>query len=57
MNLQPVVGVLLAWAMLGEQVPVSGVLGEAPVLAGIALTTRRAPAGRESPPLAGASRG
>jgi drug/metabolite transporter (DMT)-like permease len=57
MNLQPVVGVLLAWAMLGERITASAVLGGAAVLAGVALTTRRAPAGREPPPPAGASRG
>jgi drug/metabolite transporter (DMT)-like permease len=41
MNLQPVVGVLLAWAMLGERIGVSGLLGGAAVLGGVALTTRR----------------
>ena len=56
MNLQPVAGVLLAWAMLGERITVSGVLGGAAVLVGVALTTRRAPAGRVPPPPAGASR-
>lgn len=40
MNLQPVVGVLLAWIMLGETVRVAEVLGGAAVLAGVALTTR-----------------
>jgi drug/metabolite transporter (DMT)-like permease len=57
MNLQPLVGVLLAWAMLGERIAASGILGGAAVLTGVALTTRRAPAGRESPPPAGALRG
>ena len=46
MNLQPVVGILLAWAMLGERIGLSGVLGGAAVLAGVALTTRRAPGPR-----------
>jgi len=57
MNLQPVVGVLLAWAMLGERITVSGLLGGAAVLLGVALTSRRAPAGVSSSPPAGASRG
>ena len=43
MNLQPVVGVLLAWAMLGERIGASGLLGGAAVLGGVALTTRRVP--------------
>lgn len=43
MNLQPVVGVLLAWAMLGERIGLSGVLGGAAVLGGVTLTTRPAP--------------
>jgi len=41
MNLQPVVGVLLAWAMLGERIGATGLLGGAAVLGGVALTTRR----------------
>jgi drug/metabolite transporter (DMT)-like permease len=57
MNLQPVVGVLLAWAILGERITASGVLGGAAVLTGVALTTRRTPAGREPPPPTGARRG
>jgi drug/metabolite transporter (DMT)-like permease len=44
MNLQPVVGVLLAWAMLGERVGAVQLLGGAAVLAGVALTTRQPPA-------------
>ena len=50
LNLQPVIGVLLAWAMLGEQIGLTGVLGGAAVLAGVALTTQQAlatPARRE----------
>jgi len=50
LNLQPVIGVLLAWVMLGERIGLSGVLGGAAVLAGVALTTQRAratPAPRE----------
>ena len=46
MNLQPVVGVLLAWAMLGERITLSSLLGGAAVLTGVALTSRRAPAGK-----------
>jgi drug/metabolite transporter (DMT)-like permease len=57
MNLQPVVGVLLAWAMLGERITASGLLGGAAVLLGVALTSRRAPAGKASSPPAGAPRG
>ena len=41
LNLQPVVGVLLAWAMLGERIGLTGILGGAAVLAGVAFTTRR----------------
>jgi drug/metabolite transporter (DMT)-like permease len=44
LNLQPVIGVLLAWIMLGERVGITGVLGGAAVLGGVALTTRRGPA-------------
>jgi drug/metabolite transporter (DMT)-like permease len=57
MNLQPVVGVLLAWAMLGERITLSGLLGGAAVLLGVALTSRRVPAGKASSPPAGAPRG
>lgn len=49
MNLQPVVGVLLAWAMLGERVTLSGLLGGAAVLIGVGLTSRRGPAGAPPP--------
>ena len=49
MNLQPVVGVLLAWAMLGERIGLSGVLGGAAVLGGVTLTTRPAPGTRSRP--------
>jgi drug/metabolite transporter (DMT)-like permease len=44
LNLQPVIGVLLAWIMLGERVGLTSVLGGAAVLGGVALTTRRGPA-------------
>ena len=54
MNLQPLVGVLLAWLMLGERIGTSGLLGGAAVLTGVALTTRHAPAGPRAP--TGASR-
>jgi drug/metabolite transporter (DMT)-like permease len=50
LNLQPIIGVLLAWVMLGERIGLSGVLGGAAVLAGVALTTKQAratPARRE----------
>jgi drug/metabolite transporter (DMT)-like permease len=46
LNLQPVVGVLLAWIMLGERIGLTSVLGGAAVLGGVALTTRRAPPAR-----------
>jgi drug/metabolite transporter (DMT)-like permease len=49
MNLQPVVGVLLAWAMLGERIGLSGVLGGAAVLGGVTLTTRPGPGTRSRP--------
>lgn len=47
LNLQPVVGILLAWMMLGERVPFATLVGGALVLAGVALTTRpaRSPGG------------
>jgi drug/metabolite transporter (DMT)-like permease len=57
MNLQPVVGVLLAWALLGERITLSGLGGGACVLLGVALTSRKAPAGQASSPPAGAARG
>ena len=50
LNLQPIIGVLLAWVMLGERIGLSGVLGGAAVLTGVALTTKQAratPARRE----------
>ena len=40
MNLQPVVGVLLAWALLGERVGAAELAGGAAVLGGVALTTQ-----------------
>jgi drug/metabolite transporter (DMT)-like permease len=46
MNLQPTVGVLLAWLMLGESVRTPEIGGGIAVLAGVALTTRRTPAER-----------
>ena len=42
MNLQPVVGLLLAHAVLGEVIGVWQVAGAAFVLGGVALTTARA---------------
>lgn len=42
MNLQPVVGLLLAAALLGERISLWDVVGAALVLAGVALTTRGA---------------
>ncbi len=51
MNFQPVVGVLLAAAMLGEAIRLAQVLGGLAILAGVALTTRhRAEAGSGAPP-------
>lgn len=46
MNLQPIVGVLLAWIMLGETISATELLGGAAVLAGVGLTTRPAPPGQ-----------
>jgi drug/metabolite transporter (DMT)-like permease len=40
MNLQPVVGVLLAWAMLGEKVGAAEIFGGLAVLTGVWLTSR-----------------
>jgi drug/metabolite transporter (DMT)-like permease len=40
MNLQPVVGVVLAWGLLGETVEAAEILGGLAVLAGVGLTTR-----------------
>ncbi len=45
LNLQPVVGVLLAWIMLGERIGGLALVGGAAILTGVALTSRRA-AGR-----------
>jgi len=45
MNLQPVVGVLLAWAMLGEAIGWPEMVGGAAVLLGVGLTTRQPAAG------------
>ena len=43
MNLQPVVGVLLAWVLLHEAVEWPEVVGGALVLLGVALTTQAPP--------------
>jgi len=40
MNLQPVVGVVLAWGMLGETIEPAEIVGGLAVLAGVGLTTR-----------------
>ncbi|HYB41396.1 MAG TPA: DMT family transporter [Candidatus Methylomirabilis sp.] len=53
MNLQPVVGILLAWLMLGERITTVEVIGTGAVLAGVALTTRP-PAGEAPRPVAAA---
>ncbi len=50
MNLQPVVGVLLAWAMLGEAVAWPELVGGAAVLLGVGLTTRQPAAGSAPAP-------
>jgi drug/metabolite transporter (DMT)-like permease len=50
MNLQPVVGVLLAWAMLGEAIGWPVLVGGAAVLLGVGLTTRQPAAGSASAP-------
>jgi drug/metabolite transporter (DMT)-like permease len=50
LNLQPVVGVILAWAMLGETIDAVELLGAATVLAGVALTTWPTAAGAPSGP-------
>jgi drug/metabolite transporter (DMT)-like permease len=49
LNLQPVVGILLAWLLLGERIGGATVSGGAAVLAGVALTTRPT-AVRRAPP-------
>ncbi len=48
MNLQPIVGIALAAALLGERVGLWQVLGTACILAGVGLTTQgaRRPEGR-----------
>jgi drug/metabolite transporter (DMT)-like permease len=43
LNLQPLVGVLLAWLIVGETVGVWQVIGGALVVGGVGLTTRAAP--------------
>ncbi len=53
LNLQPVIGVLLAWIMLGERIGLSGALGGAAVLAGVALTSQRV---RNTPARSGKAR-
>jgi len=53
LNLQPVVGVLLAWLMLGERIGGLALVGGAAVLTGVALTSRRPPTRGGSPPPAG----
>jgi len=53
LNLQPVVGVLLAWVMLGERIGGLALVGGAAVLTGVALTSRRPPARGGLPPPAG----
>lgn len=40
MNLQPVVGVVLAWIVLGETIEPAEILGGLAVLAGVGMTTR-----------------
>jgi drug/metabolite transporter (DMT)-like permease len=40
LNLQPIVGVLLAWVMVGETIEWPEVVGGALVLLGVALTTQ-----------------
>lgn len=54
LNLQPVVGLALAWAMLGERIGAAALAGGAAVLGGVALTTRLIPSGRR--PASGRSR-
>lgn len=50
MNLQPGVGVALAWLMLGERIGWPTVAGGALILTGVALTTRPDAAGGGAPP-------
>lgn len=40
-NLQPLVGVFLAWLIVGEDVGVWQIAGAAFILGGVALTTKR----------------
>jgi drug/metabolite transporter (DMT)-like permease len=53
MNLQPVVGVVLAWILLGETIEPAEIMGGLAVLAGVGLTTqagrRAVPAARPAP--------
>jgi drug/metabolite transporter (DMT)-like permease len=55
MNLQPIVGLVLAWLLLGERIGVPELVGGAAVLTGVALTTHPPPAGSEVAPPAGDS--
>lgn len=50
LNLQPIVGVLLAWMMVGETIEWPEVVGGALVLLGVALTTRAPAAPPETRP-------
>jgi drug/metabolite transporter (DMT)-like permease len=50
MNFQPVVGVLLAWAILGEAIEWPELAGGTTVLLGVWLTTRQPAAGSASAP-------
>jgi drug/metabolite transporter (DMT)-like permease len=43
LNLQPIVGILLAWILLGERVHTAALIGGTLVLAGVGMTTRPAP--------------
>ena len=40
LNLQPVVGVLLSWLLLGETIEPAEIVGGIAVLSGVGLTTR-----------------
>ncbi|MGH7397901.1 MAG: EamA family transporter, partial [Candidatus Rokuibacteriota bacterium] len=46
LNLQPIVGVLLAWAILREAIDWPEIVGGALVLLGVALTTQAPPVPR-----------
>ena len=50
------IGVLLAWIMLGERIGTIALVGGAAVLAGVALTSKRPPIRGGSPPPAGGRR-